>query len=74
MPRAWVARRTFQESDLQHPVGGNRISGTVGVAIELVYGLAVTGERQTVRGLTFEHMWQALWVGCCLELAGGENE
>lgn len=50
------------------------VFGDVEAAVAACNGLALTGERQTVRGLTFEHMWQALWVGCCLELAGGENE
>lgn len=31
-------------------------------------GLALAGERQTARGLTFEYMWDTLWIGCCLDL------
>ena len=38
-------------------------------AIAACNGLALTGERQAVRGLTFEHMWSALWVGCCVDPA-----
>jgi hypothetical protein len=45
----------------------------VQAAMAACNGLALTGERQTARGLTFEHAWQALWIGCCLDpTEGGE--
>lgn len=43
--------------------------GDIEIAVATCNGLELTGERQTIRGLTFEHAWGALHIGCCLDPA-----
>jgi CubicO group peptidase (beta-lactamase class C family)/pimeloyl-ACP methyl ester carboxylesterase len=55
-------------SDVAVAMAGLDLQETLQTVAGLVVrcnGLALTGERQTVRGLTFEHTWHALTVGCC---------